>query len=564
MRLNLALFFSAIIMFTASSQAAVTQVSASVDKNPVMVDESLILTITANGDVAGDAFDSSALLQDFIVGRTSVSRQTQMVNFNTSRNTTWTTVLIAKQEGRFTIPSFTIAGQTTQPIALRVVPVSTSSANRGRDIYITTAVDNHQVYLQQQLRYTIKLHLAMDLQRGSLQAPVLENADIRQLGKDTEYSDIINGKRYRIIERNFAIIPQQSGQYTINGPLFEGEVLTNGSQGFGFFNRTRNINRVGPAIQIDVLPIPTHISGHWLPSEYVQLSEEWQQTEQGYQVGEPITRTLTLSAIGLVEEQLPTVTSDYPPSIKTYPDQASTTTVEKDNMLIAQRVENIALIPSRAGTFVIPSISIPWFNTKTGKTEYATLPARSIEVTAASTAAQSRLPAIPQATPQPQAETPTTAIKTVAPATSPAWWSVSSWVLLTLWLVTLLLYWKSKYRHKESPSPQTNHPVAIDKAWQQLKHAIKQGQPAGVVQPLTCWLGYYCHNPHQPLPVSQRQLNNNALNQAIDALFACQFSASPQAWQSDNLTAALQQLKQNSKSKALDKKGLQPLYPQTR
>ena len=64
-------------------------VTASVDKNPVMVNESFILTVEANGDVDRNSFDSSLLMKDFVVGRTSVSSQTKMVNFDTTRSTTW-------------------------------------------------------------------------------------------------------------------------------------------------------------------------------------------------------------------------------------------------------------------------------------------------------------------------------------------------------------------------------------------------------------------------------------------------------------------------------------------
>ena len=100
---------------------ALTKVSASVDKNPVVVNESLILTVTADDDVNSNALDTSALLGDFIVGRTSVSSQTSMVNFNTSRTTTWTTVLIPRKSGELLIPVFTIDGIQTQAIAIKAL-----------------------------------------------------------------------------------------------------------------------------------------------------------------------------------------------------------------------------------------------------------------------------------------------------------------------------------------------------------------------------------------------------------------------------------------------------------
>ncbi len=82
------------------AQAEVTEVQAVVDKNPAMADESITLRVIANGDADRNAFDPSPLLKDFVVGRTSVSSQTKMVNFSTSRTTTWSTTLIPRTEGK--------------------------------------------------------------------------------------------------------------------------------------------------------------------------------------------------------------------------------------------------------------------------------------------------------------------------------------------------------------------------------------------------------------------------------------------------------------------------------
>ena len=54
-------------------QADIESVEATIDRNPVMLDEAIRLTVTANGSADRDAFDSSSLLKDFVVGRTSVS-----------------------------------------------------------------------------------------------------------------------------------------------------------------------------------------------------------------------------------------------------------------------------------------------------------------------------------------------------------------------------------------------------------------------------------------------------------------------------------------------------------
>ena len=379
------------LLLSTAAYADVNSLEATIDRNPVMLDEAIRLTVTADGSAGRDAFDSSPLLKDFVVGRTSVSSQTSIVNFDTKRTTVWTTTLFPRKEGTFTIPSLTIEGKSTKPIQVKVIPVQEQS-NVARDYFVTTNIDVKEAYLNQQLLYTVKLFLSSNIERGSLQAPEMQNAEITQLGEDKQYTDIVNGRRYQIIERQFAVVPQASGEFTLRGPIFTGEVMAaNTNQRFGFFNRTQQINRVGPDITVNIKPIPQGIDYPWLPSEMVRVDEEWPQGDS-FVAGEPVTRIVTLTALGVVEEQLPDIPEFYPPNFKLYPDQSNTTTVEKDQSLISQRQTSLAIIPTQPGNFVLPEITIPWFNTLTQQTEYATIPARSITVAPASGANNANTP----------------------------------------------------------------------------------------------------------------------------------------------------------------------------
>lgn len=543
--------------------AAITEVSASVDKNPAMMDESLTLSIVANGDADRNAFDPSPLLEDFVVGRTSISSQTQMINFTTTRTTVWNTVLIPRKQGLLTIPSFSIEGKKTQAINLQVLPISTTGATSGRDIFITTKVDMKEAYIQQQIRYTLKLHLAKDIQRGSLTSPALENADIRQIGKDAEYNEIVDGRRYRIIERNFAIIPQQSGTFTIEGPLFEGEVVENNRQNFGFFNRSKSVNRVAPSQQITVLPIPGNYAHHWLPSDYVELHEEWQSPSQEYTAGEPITRTITLTAIGLVEEQLPAIDSQYPSNVKTYPDQPSTATIERDNSLIAQRTETIAMIPSQAGQIEIPEVSIPWFNILTKKVEYARLPARTVNVLPAPVGAQTISPAALPIEAKPSVNTTPTATSDagIIGTTKTSMWSTSSSVLLALWLITLVAWSLHSRKTKTSAGNIEVHSSEIQH-WRKLEKALSSNDPNQIFSSLSHWLGEMCGDPELPLSNSQTVLNSPGLNNEINNMLRAKYAKTATSWTSGQLAKELKTIRQDRQNKDKSSRKLKNLYPQ--
>ena len=557
------LLFGILLSWSCLGHGAVTEVTVSVDKNPVMLDESFALTVVANGDADRNAFDPSPLLGEFVVGRTSVSSQTQMLNFNTTRTTTWNTVLIPRKQGQFTIPSFDIAGQKTQPISVMVIPVSASKATQGRDLFITTQIDTAEAYVQQQIRYTVKLHLARDLQRGSLASPSLANADIRQIGKDAEYNEIVEGRRFRIIERNFAVIPQQSGTFTIEGPLFEGEIVDNSRQSFGFFNRSKSINRIGPSQQINVLPVPSTYTEHWLPSDFVELQEEWQVSGDEFIAGEPLTRTITLTAVGLVEEQLPEINSEYPDDLKIYPDQASTTTVEKDQILIAQRKQSIAIIPSQAGEYFIPPVTVPWFNIISKQAEYARLPARTITVLPASNTVAANLPsALPaQISPSlPQAAYPEPS-NIIPNQKNSSLWSPSSWLLLFLWLSTLGLWaWQSRNKKRALKKQRSNS--TEQQYWQVLQKALSSDTPQQIYSPLSQWLGEVCGNAQLALPISQRKLNDPALDAQLTLMLGMRYAKTPLGWTGEALLKELKRVRKVHFNSKKSKQVLKGMYPQ--
>lgn len=375
------LYSALLLTFIASSNAlAFDKLTATVDKNPAMLDESITLTLEANAALPRDAFDTSVLEQDFKVVRTSVSNQMRKINLRESVSTTWTTILFPRTTGRLRIPAIKIHSIQSAPIDILVVPVSQASAQT-RDIFMSAEVLPEQGYVQQQLTYQVKLFLAVELERGSLQVPTVDNVIMQQMGEDLETTAIQNGKRYRVIERNFSIIPQQSGVLRLPSPIFEGSIRTRNRGSFGgLFNPSKAVNQIGPEVTIDIKPIPQGYNEAWLPSEFVQINESWSTDLSNFTVGEPITRTITLSAIGVDGSVLPPIDDRLPPSIKAYPDQPQLNTVNKDNTLIAQKVTNMALVPSREGNFVLPEIKVPWFNTLTQTTEYAIIPAQAILV----------------------------------------------------------------------------------------------------------------------------------------------------------------------------------------
>lgn len=390
------------------SAQAVTSIVMSVDTNPAVINESLELQVTVDDHVRQNQLDLSVLDNDFRVLGTSVSTETRIVNGSSSKITRFSTRLIAKRVGKIRIPPVTIDGISSNPIQLEVVGSRSSQVQSQADsmVFVKTSLSANEVWLHQQLTYTTKLYInnATPLERGSLSQPELANALIEQIGKDKESSELLNGVRYRVITREYTITPQQSGEYQLDSPFFQGEIVVGRR---GFYNNTKTINRVGETQPIKVKAIPANYSGHWLPSELVLLHDEITPVD-GYKVGEPITRTITLSALNVSHELLPELNVNYPSSVKAYPDQAETHSNYRNNKIFAQRKESTALVPNKAGKIVLPEVRVNWWNTDKQKMETSIIAERSITVAAAKATQTTAAPTtLAPAAPLPNTQTTT-------------------------------------------------------------------------------------------------------------------------------------------------------------
>ncbi|WP_435277015.1 BatD family protein [Psychrobium sp. nBUS_13] len=355
--------------FFASQTFATTTLKVSVDRNPAMAGETFFLTAVADDSVNNNALDTKPLLKDFIVGQTN----TQILNGSMTQQTTWRVALIARTPGQYTIPALSADGVSSQPISMNIVE-RTQASEENQEVKLETDISTKTTYIGQPIIYTIKLFIGTRLQRANLQAPSLIGGDVVQMNEDEDASEIIDGKRYRTITRRYSITPSQAGTFDLQGTIFRGDISQYG------YGRSKPISLVGDNEQIIVKPIPNDFPGQWLASPIVTLEDEWPSADV-YKVGEPITRTLTLSAANVSTEQMPEINIDTGINLQAYPDKPLFKKGFSGNTLISQVVQKLAIIPSKAGSITIPEVRIPWFNVNTESVEWATIASKTIEVT---------------------------------------------------------------------------------------------------------------------------------------------------------------------------------------
>ena len=150
-------------------------VEASVDRNEVEQNESFLLEVVVDGNTS-DEPDISALDEDFLVGQSSQTSNTKIINGQISRSMTWSYTLRAREAGEFTIPPIVVGTDQSRPIKISVLEPQEAPPGEA-DVFVTAEVDADTTWVQAQVLYRIKVYRAVATRQPTLREPVITGAE---------------------------------------------------------------------------------------------------------------------------------------------------------------------------------------------------------------------------------------------------------------------------------------------------------------------------------------------------------------------------------------------------
>lgn len=505
------LSFSLLLALSLSSQSAWAALTASIDRSQIGIDDTFSLVLRSDKRLSGKP-DLSSLETDFQILGQNQSSNYSIINGKASTVISWNIQLAPKRVGRLNIPSIYIDSERSLPLSVIVSKAQSQQHKAANDDYfLDLSLSSEQVYQQAELIVSLKLYTRVGLQNIGISEFEPKNAQLQDLG-DNNYNTKLNGRSFRVIEKRWALYPQQAG--TLNLPSITLQAAKSGSSR-GFFGRS-NVDEVrlrSPAKTLTVLAIPDNFNGQfWLPAKSLNLSESWSQDPDNIKVGDSITRTINTEAVGLSAEQLIPLEPPQINGAKLYPDQAKLDNQVSDQGNQAQRQDSYAIIATQAGTIELPAITVHWWDIVQGVNRTASLPKRVIQVSPQ--ALQNNAPAPIQQDFNQQ----TSVSPPVVPLSAEAnlFWPITSLVLLLAWLVTLFFYWRL---HQQKTRPE--EPVIASKTdtaaiFKQLINALN-AQQANSRELLISWaqevwpqlkISALADFKHSPLsPASLEQLN---------------------------------------------------------
>ncbi len=561
------LFLWLLFMVTPVQAAVIKSVP---DRDPVRMNETFNLVFSSEESVDDDP-DFGPLAKDFELLGQNQGSQLSIVNGKMSKKQEWTLTLSPKRPGAIPIPSIAFGSDHSQASMVTVIDAGNATApipggtTDDPEIKLEVEAVPKNPYVQAQVIYTVRLLLRVNVAGADLSEPVAQDALIERLNDDHRYSTTRNGRDYTVIERKFALFPQKSGLLRLD-PMRLTAQMEVGRRSF-FAPQTRAVQVKSDAIDLQVRPIPAAFTGkHWLPAADLKLEETWPQNPPQAKAGEPLTRTLSLSATGATKGLLPELGADISldPTIKQYPDQPALNEEKLPSTGISStRQEKTALIPSKPGKFKLPALEIPWWNTKTDKLEIARIPEASLNVEASGEASSQAA----TVTPVPQASAESVPVQTTERPNASLKVSANVWFWLALclglgWLSTGLAWWWSLRKAKAPALSQAKaqQSLKLDQARKALRLACSNNDPAAARSALLLWASAYWSDQRFTTLDGLASLGGGELAEEARHLNRVLYGNALEVWSGAALWLAVEALDGRGDGRHKEGLGLEPMY----
>ena len=370
-----------ILLLLLSHNISHAGLTSTVERTIVSELDLITLTVRATDEDFAAEIDFSPLKKDFEIMNQS-SRENRSISIVNGQTTNVSYkdhvfTLRPRTVGEIIVPSLKGADTTTRPIRIRVAKQTNSQIQRMRElVFFETSVNKDSVFVQEQILYSVKLFYSESIRGDFPQPPLLENTVVENVEEEKRYESIINGKRYYVLEKKYALFPQSSGVLLIPKESFIGTYGLG-----GVFSERKRISASSEQHEISVRQIPSSFSGkHWMPVEELKIEDFWDKEGKELLEGEPINRKIEISVKGIDEAMLPDINQGEVDGFKVYADPPINNRMVDSKGLSVVSTNIIAIIPTRSGSITIPKIEIPWWNVQTNKQEIAFLPQKVFQV----------------------------------------------------------------------------------------------------------------------------------------------------------------------------------------
>jgi hypothetical protein len=608
-----------------AAQPTGPQLEAEVGRSDIALGESFVLRLRLSGN-GSDTPELLPLETDFHVLDVQQLARTVIVNGTLEQYREWRVQLSPRRAGAVEVPAIGLRASTaaaSDPIPIDVAangeavpshPLESITSGDNPSIFVEASVDDASPYVQAQVLLHVRIHSEASLLSGRLADPQAAGASVERVGEDKSYERTIGGRRYRVIEREFAIFPQQSGALVIPPIAFEGRLpdaaatLNRGigrmprPSGFGgslfddleammggdFFGpRGRSVRLQSDAVTMNVRPRPQDADGRWwLPATALDVVEEWDGEPDVIEMGDQLTRSLTIRALGVSREQLPELELPDVAGLKQYREPVVDETVRMRDGVASVKSQKTVLIPAAPGEYVLPAVELEWWDTNEDSAKVARVPERRILVVAGDDQiAAAAIPSGSSSEPPPNTVAPSLQESAMVTETEPglgggvATWGKNEahrvWMGIAGGALALFSLFYLRRRRGTRSEGDGRAGVSIagsarrrqKHAERMLEHACRANDPSAAAQALTALAGALWSDAKITNPcVFAERYANVEVARAIEGLNRARFAPDDATvWIGESLWSAYRRSRRTTTDRPAPPRSevLPALYPQT-
>lgn len=349
------------------SSALAVQVTGNVDVETLSLGDSITYTLTADANLSDDALDIRPLFKDFIIGNLQIAHAS-------TTETSWTIPLQPVSAGVITIPTLKVADSETQPVTITVNDTNSnqitytdqSSPEQTEALepvhLLESQISAESAYKNELLTYTVTMAKRADPENRPPVIPQIEGLKIIPAGDPVEDKEIFADHYQETLSYNYIVIPEKTGTLTLSGATLASDS-----------------KQISDEHIIEVKSIPSSFHGsekEWLPSAGITIEERWEPQTSYAKTGQPLTRTITLTGINNISEQIPDIPTPVITDVKVYRDGEKNEQQYQNGMLISKKIIKQIFVPEKNLAFTTPVIHLNWWNTISDRPQIASLDER--------------------------------------------------------------------------------------------------------------------------------------------------------------------------------------------
>lgn len=373
---------------------------ASASKTRVAVGEQFQITYSLNSN--GSGFRAPSLKDFDIYSGPNQSSSMQFINGNMSQSISFSYIVAAKKEGKFTIPPATV-NSSLESNSL-VIDVSKGGSSNGNsqgqnqnqssksstetsdnNLFAKTIVTKTKIYQGEQITVTHKVYTTLSL-RGfqDIKFPSYNgfwSQEVVQKNQINLTNENVNGIGYNVAEiKKSFLFPQRSGTIEIEPIEVECIIRQRSNkrpqsvfdQFFGNGGYEDVVYKVkSKPMKIEVLPLPENNKPDFFSGAVGNFSFKAQLNKDKVKANDAVNLTITISGKGNLK-LLDPLKINFPEDIERYDPKISDNITVNESGVSGTKTFEYLMIPRHAGEYKIDQLNFSYFDPE--KKTYVSLP----------------------------------------------------------------------------------------------------------------------------------------------------------------------------------------------